>query len=368
MNVIQIVPKLPPAINGLGDYALNLARQLRQDFGIETQFIVADRSGKGESTIEGFSIRSIEDYSSQALLSLLSQISTTTVLLHYVGYGYAKRGCPVWLVDGLEKWHSKSDHRQLITMFHEVCASSDKPWHSSFWLSYLQKNIAARLARSSDRILTSKQLYAEILGSLSQGKHLAIPAMPVFSNIGEPKQVPLLSERQPWLVIFGGSNNRQKAYLKSRSKITHICQVFGLDKIIDIGLSSNLKLVDLDGIPIIERGELSNQEIESILLNSMVGFLDYNPDYLAKSGIFAAYSAHGMLIVNAKGSSCEIDRLKSGRHYLVPDSLVKNTGLVKEAQAIANHSFLWYQNHQLKAQAKVFATEILTLARSNSIC
>lgn len=29
-TIIQIVPRLPPAIDGVGDYALNLARQLRK--------------------------------------------------------------------------------------------------------------------------------------------------------------------------------------------------------------------------------------------------------------------------------------------------------------------------------------------------
>jgi len=39
--IIQIIPKLPPAINGLGDYALNLAGQLK-DYKIKTHFVVCD--------------------------------------------------------------------------------------------------------------------------------------------------------------------------------------------------------------------------------------------------------------------------------------------------------------------------------------
>ena len=56
MNIIQIVPQLLPVINGVGDYALNLARQLREDFGIETHFIVNDPHWQGEELIENFSI------------------------------------------------------------------------------------------------------------------------------------------------------------------------------------------------------------------------------------------------------------------------------------------------------------------------
>ncbi|MFZ4728709.1 MAG: glycosyltransferase family 1 protein, partial [Pseudanabaena sp.] len=71
---------------------------------------------------------------------------TSPVLLHYVGYGYAKRGCPVWLVDGIQRWKNLYPDRLLVTMFHELHASGTPPWTSSFWLSPLQKNLVTRLA------------------------------------------------------------------------------------------------------------------------------------------------------------------------------------------------------------------------------
>ena len=89
---LQIVPKLPPAIDGLGDYALNLARKLRQNFGIETHFIVGDPQWVGENCIEGFPVSQVSTHSAQTLLTLLSNTHSATVLLHYVGYGYAKIG------------------------------------------------------------------------------------------------------------------------------------------------------------------------------------------------------------------------------------------------------------------------------------
>jgi len=48
MNIIQIVPRLPPVIDGVGDYALNLARQLPKDFNIQTHFIVGSSTWKGQ--------------------------------------------------------------------------------------------------------------------------------------------------------------------------------------------------------------------------------------------------------------------------------------------------------------------------------
>ncbi len=363
MIIIQIVPRLPPTTDGVGDYAFNLARQLRQDHNIQTHFIVCDRTYSSDKNIDDFPISQLSNSTAEALLSTLSQSQIDKVLLHYVGYGYAKRGCPTWLVDGLKSWRTANASRKLITMFHEVYASSNKPWHSSFWLSPWQKNVAERLVKISDRILTSKQLYAEILGSLSQGKHLAIPAIPVFSNIGEPKQVPLLSERQPWLVIFGGSNNRQKAYLKSRDKISFVCQRLGIKKIVDIGTPTKLSLSNLNGIPIQEMGRLSVSQIQEIFLNCYAGFLDYNPDFLAKSTIFAAYCAYGMLPISANFSDFSIDGIDPGRHYWMAgeDTLEKN---LEPVQAIADNAHAWYQSHGLSIQAQIFANQLNQLTLS----
>jgi hypothetical protein len=353
-KIVQIVPRLPPTTDGVGDYAFNLARQIRQDHKIQTHFIVCDRTYSSDKSIDDFPISQLSNSTSEALLLMLSQQQIETVLLHYVGYGYAQRGCPVWLVEGLEQWRTRSDRRQLITMFHEVYASSNKPWHSSFWLSPWQKNVAGRLVKISDRILTSKQLYANILTDLSKGKHLNIPAMPVFSTIGEPQEIPLLSERKPWLVIFGNKHNRERAYLESRSKISFVCQILGVEKIIDIGTPVKLSLTDIDGIPIQKMGRLPVSQIQEIFLNCYGGFLDYNPNFLAKSTIFAAYCAYGMLPISAKFSDSSIDGIGPGRHYWMAGehTLEKN---LEPVQAIADNAYAWYQAHSLPIQSKVFA-------------
>ena len=354
MSVISIVPRLPPATDGVGDYAFHLAKQLRQDYKIQTHFIVCDRTYSTEKSIDNFLISQLCDPTAESLLSTLSQQQIDTVLLHYVGYGYAQRGCPTWLVNGLEQWRTRSDRRQLITMFHEVYASSNKPWHSSFWLSPWQKNVATRLVRISDRLLTSKQLYADILSDLSQSKHPQIDAIPVFSTLGEPQQVLPLSKRQPWLVVFGGSNNRRRAYLESRTKIISVCEIFGVEKIIDVGIPTELSLSNLDGVPIKEMGKLSINQIQEIFLNCYGGFLDYNPDFLAKSTIFAAYCAYGMLPINANFSDFSIDGIEPGRHYWIAGEHTSEKNL-EPVQAIANNAYSWYQNHCLSIQGQIFA-------------
>jgi hypothetical protein len=365
MNIIQFVPRLPPAIDGVGDYALNLACRLRQDFGIETHFIVSDPTWTGATHIEGFPVSQVTVHSADTLLSLLPSDRAATVLLHYVGYGYAKRGCPVWLVNGLQRWRTVSTHRTIVTMFHEVYASGRPPWTSAFWLFPLQRNLASQLVQLSDRCLTSKQGYGDILTYLSQGKHTSIPCLPVFSNIGEPEQVLPLTERQRRLVVFGGRDKRLRVYQNSWSVLSHTCQYLEIEEILDIGTPTKLALSTIDSVPIIEMGQQSATEICSILSNSLVGFFDYPTDFLAKSTIFAAYCAHGVLPVSAQCTALPVDEIEQGQHYWFPDKQANDLKSVTQMQAIANNAYNWYQTHNLSVQAKTFAAHLTVLSEPN---
>jgi len=353
MFIFQVVPRLPPAIDGLGDYALNLARQLRQDFDIATHFLVGDPTWTGNHEIEGFLISQVTERSANSLLSLLPS-GKSTVLLHYVGYGYATRGCPFWLIDGLQRWRTANANHHLVTMFHELYASG-LPWTSAFWLSPWQRNLVARLARLSDHAITSKQLYADILHKLSQNKHTNISTIPVFSNIGEPKNLLPLAKRKRRLVVFGGRNRRLRIYQHSLAVLSRTCKMLKIKEVVDIGAATGLTLSPVNGVPIVEMGQRPASVISTILSNSLAGFLDYSPDFLAKSTIFAAYCAHGMLPVNTCCTNLPVDGIESRKHYWIPDEQATKLQNNRELQAIADNAYTWYQSHDLTAQAKIVA-------------
>jgi hypothetical protein len=362
INVTSIVPRLPPTIDGVGDYALNLACQLRKDFNIQTHFIVGCSNWNGAAEIEGFTVSKVSDQSPAALLTLLSSNddnlpSNSPILLHYVGYGYATRGCPVWLIDGLQRWKSLHSHRSLVTMFHEIYASGPI-WTSTFWLSSLQKKLATQLTQITDQCITSKQLYADIITSVSNGKHLQVPFLPVFSNIGEPDEPLLnLSERQHRLVIFGGIAHRKRVYQHSQKLLDDICKKLNIQEIWDIGNPTGIAPVSIDKIPVIEIGQQPAERIGEIFANSLIGFSDYHPDFLAKSTIFAAYCAYGLLPINAQCSLLAIDGIQSGKHYMAP--VMEETLNETEMQLIASNAYLWYHNHNLVDQTKIYAAILL---------
>lgn len=356
--LIQIVPQLPPAANGVGDYGLALARQLWQEFGIATCFIVGDPNWNGATNIEGFPIKKVNQRSAKALLSVLSEIgnASANLLLQYVGYGYATRGCPIWLVDGLQQWLQQTNQRRLITMFHEIYAAYYPIWSSAFWTEPLQKYLAAQLVKMSDQILTNKPAYGAVLRKLARNQNLEIPILPVFSNVGEPKKVPPLSERKPQLVVFGGSGNRLKVYEQSLPTLSRVCQELGIKNIIDIGPPIQLPNAEAIDIPIIALGQQPAENISAVLQDSWAGFFNYPIDFLTRSGAFAAYCAHGVIPIGTSNYAWgkEQDELEAGEHYWLADITSTNLN-ISTAEAIAKKAYTWYQNHSLTMQTQYFA-------------
>ena len=358
-SVLAIVPRLSPAVDGVGDYALSLARQLRSDFGIETHFVVGDTTWVGNDQLDGFQITKVKTCSGESLLTQLAQAKfVKTILLHYVGYGYAKRGCPFWLAEGLEDWMCQHSGINLVTMFHETSASGPV-WTSAFWLSALQRNLAKKLIGLSDHILTSKQLYAEILQDYSQGRFSNIPTLPVFSTVGEPSNLSDLSERQRHLVIFGGQGRRHKVYQSSLDQLHQICQRLNIQQIFDIGPKFDSIPTRIGNIPITVTGSLPSHEVSATLSGAFAGFFNYHPAFLGKSTIFAAYCAHRVLPVSAQLTSHVEDGLYPGRHYILPDQYSTDVKSEISCQAIADNAYAWYQIHCLASQTQVFATYIL---------
>src|SRR5438067_11964301 len=89
-TLLQIVPKVPGGIDGVGDYALTIAKRLRDKFGCDTVFATFKTSSTENAA--GFEVLLLD-----RLLAPLSR-KYDHVLLHYVNYGFQKRGVPFrWL-------------------------------------------------------------------------------------------------------------------------------------------------------------------------------------------------------------------------------------------------------------------------------
>lgn len=316
-TLVQIVPRLPPPVDGVGSYAEALAGALAVR-GIETRFVTGGAA--------------------------LAVDETGPVLLHYSNYGYHSRGCPIRLVEGLACWRQRGAGHRLFTLFHEVLATGP-PWRSSFWLAPLQRRLAATLAGLSAGMVTSLDLYARMIRPWAGERPIRV--MPVFSTIGEPAAVPPLAERAPRMVVFGGSGVRSRAWGRELLALAAACRELGIEEILDVGPPTAVP--DRVGtIPVRALGVLPAEKVGVCLLGARAGFLSYPPSFLPKSTIFASYCAHGVAPV------CAWSRRAVDAGPLPPLWRMR-----ADPAETAERARAWYGEHSLARQAEVFREMIL---------
>lgn len=364
-SIVQIVPALPPSIGGVGDYALQLACQLRQHSDWEIRFLVGNATWSGPSTIAGFPVHRLEVATADRLCEQLHRDRAQTVLLQYSGYGYAKRGCPQWLISGLRRWLQQGQTRRLVTMFHEIYAAGP-PWSSAFWLSRKQRSLSEQLVKLSADCLASRADYARQLQVWQSPQQPPAIALPVFSNVGEPADLAPLASRPRQLAIFGASSTRLRIYQQALPPLQQICQQLQIEQIVDIGPPIEGTLPTIGETPVAIAGALPAAEVSQLLAKSVVGMVHYPTNFLAKSGVFAAYCAHGLLpIVVTDRSLKATDGLMPVTHYWPVELARRDLKLhrktdrnqpltLDQAQTIAQQARAWYQLHCLAQQAEIF--------------
>jgi hypothetical protein len=356
-TLIQIVPSLPPATNGVGDYALTLACVLREEFGINTEFVVGNDQWQGPERVEGFRARRVAARSSRDLEQILEPIRSSSeaqsVLLQLSIYGYAARGCPLWLLDGLKRWKSKQKGSQLITMFHELYAFGP-PWKSAFWVSPAQRMVIGGLARLSEHAASNTRLACERLEIFDPSKRQRIPVLAIPSGVGEPEAACELVARERSMVVFGQAPLRKRAYGAQFQALQQACLDLGITCIHDAGASFDGIPERVGDVPVIRHGLMTASELSQLLAKSLGGFIDYPGGCLAKSSVFGSYVAHRMVPVVASDNRSEADGLLRGTHYYCVEDRKEPESLPK-LQSIADAAWNWYQGHSLRCHARAFA-------------
>jgi hypothetical protein len=106
------------------------------------------------------------------------------VVLHFSGYGYQKRGVPLWLVEGLRFW--------LVVRARAACCHFSMNYTRAGDLGKARsgyprcRNTLRSILNLSSLAITPTDLYRKRLSRLRKDSAIKITAMPVFSNVGEP--------------------------------------------------------------------------------------------------------------------------------------------------------------------------------------
>ncbi|WP_324818594.1 hypothetical protein [Variovorax sp.] len=266
------------------------------------------------------------------------------IVLHFSGYGYHPRGIPTWLVTRMRQLRERG--ARIGIYFHELFMGATVPWRSAFWLAPLQRHIAGELGGLSSYWLTSYDAGARWL----RGHCPQVPnrVLPVCSNVGEPEALP--GPRSNTVVVFGGPQIRAMAYARLDPSFWQWVRSEGLE-IHDIG-----PVIDSQGYrelvttgQIQAHGPLPAADVSRHLAQARFGVLSYPTHVLAKSGVYAAYCAHGVCTLLLTQRYPLHDGLSAGRHYLAGTAALGQAQ--SEAQSVGEAAFAWYQPHRAEAHA-----------------
>ncbi len=278
--------------------------------------------------------------------------STFSLLIHFSGYGYERRGLCFWLLREIEQAKARlGDRLRVVTMFHELFASGP-PWGSAFWLSPLQARIARRLARMSDAIWTNTESHGRWLRQ-QVGPSTPITVQPVFSTVGEPEQRAPTAGRERSLVVFGSPSTRRRA-LAALPRYAEALGRQGISEILEVG-SGEASPWTTTGLKPRFLGRMEKPDLRALLERSAYGLIEYPPNCLGKSTVFAAYAAHGCVSINVADAGHDSDGVQAGLHFvsLSRDAAMPSNEHSREAMAAAACN--GYAAHSLPRQAEAFA-------------
>jgi hypothetical protein len=322
-SLCVITPRLPPAIDGIGDYCRQLWNQWPQENSSDEQsateknrwdFLVCEGAVESKRHWQEVDVFNFEK-STAGLLQGLAKTKSATVVLQYVGYGYDRDGQPVWLAEALSKWRGADPSRQLIVMFHETWATG-RPWQRAFWHSHAQKRCAAELLSLASRVVTSNSATLRDLKSLNG--NLDIDIIPIGASFSLQH-----NKEKNWrqLLVFGKYQSRLRA-LKMHSALIHELARLGLiDRIIlagESGTDDRLdKLISSWNLPIeiISCYDFPSDNLPDEILGSGISLMHTESTCLSKSTSFHLAALLGQVPITVE----ELDpgeSLSRCEHYL----------------------------------------------------
>jgi hypothetical protein len=363
MNLLHILPRVPPAVCGVADYAWNLAEQLELHEGIQSTFLSAGTSWTYPGPEPHFPVHHLPRMSAHTFDSWLCHhgSSVDALMLHLSPYGFQKRAMPFGLANAWSSQAARVQAPPRLTYFHELFASGP-PTTSAFWLQPLQKFILRRIARASSLRMTNRAAYARWLDQQSLADSVPTQIISVFSNLGELADPSPLSSRTAEMVLFASANHSGEPLKALLDRVLAWAKYLGMNRLHVIG-DGNFSDPQMDDVQLVRHGYLAPKQVSNLLSKCRIGYTAYSPDHLGKSGLFASFASHGLAVITQGPTSQLPDGLAHGQNVLC-DPLMEDAAeppQLDALQTLASALHLWYGSHNQRQTATRIATALRSL-------
>ena len=368
MRLLQILPRVPPSVCGVADYAWNLAGALQDQHGIQSTFLSAGTSWVQPTPPTAFPVHRLGELTSQALQSWVEERrgDFDAMLLHLSPYGYQKRAVPFWLASAWQALATRKRTPPSLTFFHELFASGP-PTTSTFWLQPWQKSVLRRLQHHSTACLTNREAYAQWLDRSPHGNPSPTESIPVFSNLGEQDVFIPLDQRQPELLFFTAANHCTGPVEPVLEQGLRWAQQLGMQKVHFVGrVPADFQKRRFE-LAVQFHGFLSPSDAMALLARCQLGFSAYTASHLSKSGLLAAMASFGLAVVLLQGHQKLSDGLKANQHLLAADAPGHPASWTRpKLETLGRNLHEWYRSHSLARTADRYAAALMRLTSSHA--
>lgn len=266
-------------------------------------------------------------------------LRNTPILLEFTPLAYSRFGLSWPLLLEVLRW--RLNGCRVITYFHELPFPNGTGIKKQLAV-YLQHAYCSLLAAASAHSLVNQQQGWRWLRLLCSSKRLSF--LPTCSNVGESDWVLAPGNRSLQVVVFGSPGKRRHAHALVAS-LGGYWRLFGPQvQVIDIGEPLDLPSELVLEVKIL--GSLPSAEIHGHLLASRFGFFYAEPNQFSKSGVYAAYCAHGVIPIISHGApghpSC----------YLTPEDIARHSQRFLNPEAVWRSSRQWYKQFSASVAAK----------------
>ncbi len=217
MKIFFISSQLPPIVDGVGDYTLNMAKQFAAH-GHEVA-VVTKKDDRINTQVEGVKILTVvPSWSASAtkpIVKAIRDFKPDIVSLQYVPHGFHPKGLPFFMVRLVTA--IKGQKVKLFTFFHEVSVSKVKGNPKRTVLAMAMQWISKKIIEKSDYVATSIDSYRDFILKLSPSAKVTV--IPIASNVDiEPASEEFhqrmrqkIADQDEFVVGFFGVRNLEMA-------------------------------------------------------------------------------------------------------------------------------------------------------------
>ena len=151
VRIVNLTPVLPPAANGLADFAVKCGEEWGNQ-GHDVNYIAPKISRINEDSTNPQKQTFFRNEAE--FTNCVKRSKADYLLVHFSGYSYARWGLCHWLSNGIRDLRKSVEATKIATIFHEVY-SSGPIYSSTFWVSGIRRAIARSIAKDSHYVIAS---------------------------------------------------------------------------------------------------------------------------------------------------------------------------------------------------------------------